>query len=183
MMLVYLDTNIVQYCADYGDIIFGECAPGDMDRKLLTELLAIKRLIDLERLGSWEFAAPRLLLNELHAGKPRSHQLEVYRLLEGANCLEEPDPDMIADVSRRLLPLALERKDRRQIATALVMGASWFLTNDNGIIKRTKGCVQIPEEYPLFRRGIPRCAGSRLLVARPSGCLPEISRGLFLSSF
>jgi len=110
-MLIYLDANIVQYCADYEQTIFGECSPVCIQRKLLLELQAMKRLIELEQLGSWEFAAPGFLLKELHAGRPRSHQLEVYRLLEEANRLEEPDPQVVQWVSEQLLPLRMQRND------------------------------------------------------------------------
>jgi len=53
-------------------------------------------------------------------------------------------------------------KDRRHLAQAIALNASWFLTNDNDIILKCK-------EQMLPVR-----------VARPSECLDEISIGLFL---
>lgn len=70
-MLIYLDANIVQYCGDESDYVFGKTdSPRTDDPRLQKELTAIRRLVDLEQFGNWEFAAPLHLLAELRAGKP-----------------------------------------------------------------------------------------------------------------
>jgi len=70
-MLIYLDSNIVQYCADESEFIFGETDRSfTTDPKLQKELIALRRLVELEQLGDWEFAAPHHLLDELNTGTP-----------------------------------------------------------------------------------------------------------------
>ena len=82
-MLIYLDANIVQYCADQSDFIFGISDKTlTVDQKFQRELVALRRLVELEQLGGWEFAAPSHLLAELHAGKPTISQRETCGVLE-----------------------------------------------------------------------------------------------------
>src|SRR4051794_4970371 len=82
-MLVYLDANLVQYCADYADFIFGgsEDAPSE-DPKLVRQLRGLRDLTDMEQLGTWGFAGPQHLLAELRKGRPTRRQLDTYEQLE-----------------------------------------------------------------------------------------------------
>jgi len=82
-MLIYLDANVVQYCADNEDFIFGDNPASSInDGKLLRELTALRRLVQIEQLGTgWAFAAPLHLMNELLAGIPRPNQRKVYNVL------------------------------------------------------------------------------------------------------
>ncbi len=169
-MLIYLDANLVQYCADHSDFIFGESDTCEqVDSNLEKELSALRRLVELEQLGDWSFAAPRHLLEELRAGKPTEEQKETYKTLEEAwsdsAWLDDDRPreDMISSIEQSLGVLKLKQaSDRRHLAEAIALNASWFLTNDKEIVKKIKGEVQ----------------GVR--VCRPSECLQEISVGLFL---
>jgi len=162
-MLIYLDANIVQYCADYEAFLFGgRPSPQGLEPNLLRELRALRELIELEQLGNWEFAASDHLLRELHRGHPTHEQLNVYQLLEDA--AHSPSPDAVA-VGERVQLMNVnftDNADRRHVATALAMGASWFITNDRNMIVATSGRVR------------------NLRIARPSECLEEISVGLFL---
>jgi len=48
-MLIYLDANIVQYCADYEDFIFGDGAlPSGTKARLRRELSALRTLGEIE---------------------------------------------------------------------------------------------------------------------------------------
>jgi hypothetical protein len=48
-MLIYLDANIVQYCADYEDFIFGDGAlPSGTKAKLRRELYALRTLVEMD---------------------------------------------------------------------------------------------------------------------------------------
>ena len=169
-MLIYLDTNIVQYCADEYDFVFGNTEKARTnDLWLRKELTAIRRLVDLEQLGNWDFAAPLHLLAELRAGKPTVTQRETYRMLEDAwderrwTGDESPTPEVISQIEKALMPLKLKHvPDHRHLAEALALGASWFLTNDREVIRKTRGKV----------RG--------LRVCRPAESLEEMSIGLFL---
>lgn len=165
-MLIYLDANIVQYCADYDGFLFRIGAPSPaVHPNLLQELQAIRGLIQLEQLGNWEFAAPECLLQELHHGRPTPEQIDLYRLLESSASGHAADPATVESNIQRLLGLTLNQVvDRRHVATAIAMGASWFLTNDRNIIDATSG----------------RIAGLR--VARPSECLADISVGIYLKT-
>ena len=169
-MLIYLDANIVQYCADESEFIFGKTERfGTNDPRLQRELIALRRLVELEQLGNWEFAAPRHLLAELCAGKPTDDQRETYKVLEKAwsdsvwTDDESPTEGKIGEIEQTLIVLRLRHAaDRRHLAEALALGASWFLTNDREVTKLTKGLV----------RGV--------CVCRPSESVEEISTGLFL---
>ena len=164
-MLIYLDANIVQYCADYGDFLFGPDAPCP-SRKLgfRRELLALRELIFLEQFGNWEFAAPEHLLVELHRGRPTGEQRQTYAILEESSNHEDLDKPLFDEVFTELSGFSRRhRADRIHLATAAAMHASWFVTNDKGIIRRTPGWVRSTR------------------VVKPSQCVPEIGIGLFLS--
>ena len=93
-MLIYLDSMLVQYIADYiGYILMlgGYVAEGEVDKsrlpfndpKLLTEIQALGRLAFLEQLGNdWIYAATPDSMGELKAGKPTPKQIEFYDTLE-----------------------------------------------------------------------------------------------------
>jgi hypothetical protein len=164
-MLIYLDAQIVQYCADYEDFLFDKllsCPVGEPN--LRTELYALRRLIELEQFGDWTFAASELLLTELHRGVPTQRQRAVYKLLEESfSAYEQPDERVLQEVAEELASLQLkDAADRRHLANAVAVGSSWFITNDNDILRKTSGGVRTTR------------------VARPSECLAEISVGLFL---
>jgi hypothetical protein len=165
-MLIYLDANIVQYCADYGDQIFrNEEASPSLGRKLRRELDALRQLVYLEQFGNWTFASNSHLQCELHRGRPTKQQREVYSVLKDAgdrSCSldEQVYQDVLADC---LVQRIRDRSDQKHIATAAAMGASWFLTNDGDVVRKLK-------ETPI----------GRMRVTKPSECLSEISIGLFL---
>lgn len=169
-MIIYLDANVLQYCADHGDFIFGQSeAYENVDPKLQKELAALRTLVELEQLSDWTFAAPTHLLEELKAGKPTEEQNEAYKVLQEAwsdsAWFEDsrPTEEMIRKIERSLALLKLkDASDRRHLAEAIALNASWFLTNDREILRKTKGAVQ----------GIRVC--------RPSECLQDISIGLLL---
>jgi len=173
-MLIYLDTMVVQYCIDYLDYVLGEITGNTDDcpvdePKLRCELHALRRLIFLEQLGDWVYAFTPHLWDELNAGNPTSEQRKSYLILMEtwresgwieAFPLEETEVSRIEN-SLKILHLR-NSADRRHLAEAIVLNASWFLTNDKEVIKKCK------------KKGLPLC------VARPSECLSEISVGLFL---
>jgi len=168
-MLVYLDANIVQYCADYQDYIFGDSSKTPIGKpRFKKELSALRRLIEIERLGDWVFASSPKLVSELYAGRPTICQTKVYDLLQqyyGASGWDEAfliDAEEIVRIEGSLKTLLLRSDDRRHLAEAIALNASWFLTNDAGIVRACKG------------RDLP------IRVARPSECIEEISLGLFL---
>jgi hypothetical protein len=85
-MLIYLDANLVQYCADHCDFDFGESDTSEqVDSDLGMELSALHRLVELEQFGDWTFAAPKHLLEELRAGKTTEEQKETYKRMLGSN--------------------------------------------------------------------------------------------------
>jgi predicted nucleic acid-binding protein len=152
-MLIYLDANIVQYCADYGDFVFGrEGAVQPSNRNLKMELRALGEAIELAVHAEvqdldhrWEVAAPRHLLEELSRGNLSQEQLDTYRLLReawqdlGIEQHASPDIEMVNTVETRLRRLNLrDPPDRRHLAEAVAIGASWFITLDKDIIKKTR---------------------------------------------
>jgi hypothetical protein len=152
-MLIYLDANIVQYIADYEDFIFGEVAiPQTTGGFLWKELKALRGLIQfeleieqLEVANLWEVAAPAHLMKELYAGKPTNIQRKTYSVLreawsesDWAAYIEWSDENVrLNDMSLGVLNLK-QAADRRHIAEAVALKASWFLTNDNDIITKTR---------------------------------------------
>jgi len=164
-MLIYLDANIVQYIADHVDFLCGRQVDCPVIEPVLrNELYALRKLIELEQLGSWTFANCEHLQTELHRGRPPDHQQETYEILEAsADTKYEIDEQVFSDVIGELEPLRLgDRNDRVHLASAVAMGASWFLTNDKDILRKVGG------RFRLTR------------VAKPSECVDEISVGLFL---
>lgn len=176
-MLIYLDANIVEYCAVYGDFIYGErkTAP-TREAKLLKELESLRRLFELEQLGEgWDVAAPTHLMKELLSGEPELQLQEVYAILldawKDATWREtvEAGEQKIISIERSLRTLNIKGvADRRHLAEAIALGASWLLTNDRKFINRTRPKPEV----------IGSVQGVR--VARPSECIQHISLGLFL---
>lgn len=178
-MLIYLDANLAQYCADYEDFIFGgNNVPPVNEPKLLRELEALQQIIELERLGEgWHVVAPKHLMKELLC-KPTHNQRGVYSILlqaweeAGQQEANNADEETITQIEQSLYPLQLKDKDRRHLTEAIALGAVWFLTNDKRLINHTR-----PPECPNLI-----CNVQGVYVARPSECIPEISRGLFLNT-
>jgi hypothetical protein len=177
-MLIYLDTNIVQYIADHEEFIFGAVVvPQTKSGLLWKELKALRALIQFEleieqlEVGNmWQVAAPAHLMKELLAGKPTNNQRRVYSLLREAwfdsdwrdyICWSH---DQVALINASLGVLNIKQyADRRHIAEAIALRASWFLTNDKDIIKKTRR----------RKNEIGTIEGVR--VARPSECLRIMS--------
>jgi len=149
--LIYLDTMIVQHIADYFDYIYQDIfsereIPNPVSQlKLATELMALRRLVFIEQFFDWVVAAPSHLMDELLSGKPTQSQLEIYKTLSQAwkdslnwgNEGIEPNEEKILSIDNWLTSLNLRDKpDRRNLAEAIALQASWFLTNDKNIIKR-----------------------------------------------
>lgn len=175
-MLIYLDTNLAQYYADYQDFIFGDSAAPPINEPLLRELEALRQIVELEQLGEgWHVAAPKHLMQELLC-KPTPDQREIYSLLlqawqeAGQQEANEVIEEKITTIERSLYPLQIKNKDRRHLAEAIALGAVWFLINDKRLINHTR---------PTKNKNIV-CNEQNVYVARPSECIPEISRGLFL---
>jgi len=176
IMLIYLDTMIVQYCAGYEDFIFGDDRKNPANEpKLAGELVSLRQLVELEQFGDWTFAAPSHLMNELLAGKPNSKQRRGYRILlevwQDSAWSEfcETSEDKILSICESLRPLKLKgAADQRHLAEAIALNASWFLTNDGNVIRRTR------------TKGQKLGRVYQVRVARPSECIEEISVGLFL---
>jgi len=166
-MLVYLDANIVQYCADFDGYLSGDSRECPVVHSWLRgQLEGLRQLIELDQHGHWDFAAPEELLRELHRGRPTREQGETYPILERVRMTPEPDRRRVDSVSACLIGLGLSRADRRQLATAAAMGASWFITCDQEIVRRVAdnlgGCIG------------PMC------VAHPSSAVQEIRVALSL---
>jgi hypothetical protein len=176
-MVIYLDANLAQYYADYDDFIFGDSAAPSINEPLLTELKALRRILELEQLGeAWHVAAPKHLMQELLYKPPSPKQGEVYSILlrawqeVGQQEANQTSEENIAAIEHSLYPLRLKDNDRRHLAEAIAMRAVWFLTNDRNLTNHTR-----PEKN---KKVISMVQG--VYVARPSECIPEISRRLFL---
>jgi hypothetical protein len=141
-MLIYLDANIVQYCA-------GGLRP---DGKLEIELDALDEIIELASHAEvqdldhrWDVAAPKHLLDELERGRPTPEQLRTYRSLReawhdlGVEKHGSPDAEAVYRVQLRLARLNLkDPPDTLHLAEAVAMGAAWFLTLDKEILRKTR---------------------------------------------
>jgi hypothetical protein len=152
-MLIYLDANIVQYCADYGDFVFGrDGAVQPPNHNLKVELRALGEVIELAVLAEvqdlnhrWDVAAPKHLLDELEHGDPTekqfftySHLREAWQVL-GIEKHGTPDAENVERVQRRLAILKLKHPpDTLHLAEAVAMGAAWFLTYDKDILKKMR---------------------------------------------
>ncbi|HEV2803167.1 MAG TPA: hypothetical protein VGW12_22055 [Pyrinomonadaceae bacterium] len=174
LMLIYLDANIVQYIADHENFVFGEAiVPQTKSGLLYKELEALRSLIEfeleieqLEDANMWHVAASAHLMKELHAGKPTITQQQVYSTLlrtwadsDWQEHIKSSEEQVrIIDESLRVLNLKQDA-DRRHLAEAITLEASWFLTNDKDIIKKTR----------LENNKVGVIQGVR--VARPSECL------------
>lgn len=170
-MLIYLDANIVQYLADYGDLVYHrESAGRPPNQKLEMELLALAEVIEVALRAEeqdldhrCDVAAPRHLLDELHRGRPTPEQLDTYLLLRDAwrdLGVEEhgaPDIEAVNAAENTLRRLHLrDPADQRHLAEAVAIGARWFLTLDKNILAKTR---DVPSE-PGIIEGV--------IVARPS---------------
>ena len=161
-MLIYLDANLAQYYADYQDFILGDSAAPPINEPLLMG-------------EGWHVAAPKHLMQEL-LYKPTPEQRQIYSFLlqawqeAGQQEANEVSEEKITTIERSLYPLEVKVKDRRHLAEAIALEAVWFLTNDKGLINHTR---------PKGNKKVV-CKVQNVYVARPSECIPEISRGLFL---
>lgn len=201
-MLIYLDTMIVQYVADnwefiFQDIIFEHKVTNLANEpKFTAELEALRQLVFFEQFGHWDFAAPPHLINELLSGKPRDIQRDTYKILsqawEESTWIDaiKTNEEKISSTEHLLFALKLKDKaDRRHLAEAIVLGASWFLTNDTNIIKRTRQKQQelenLTDEIVLNN---PVLSANHMLkrllsittVARPSECMQKVEKYLSL---
>ncbi|MCK4294596.1 MAG: hypothetical protein KAY65_15455 [Planctomycetes bacterium] len=158
-MLIYLDANIVQYCADFHDFIFDfDDTMRPPGRKLEIELHALRQIIEMASHAEvqdldhrWDVAAPKHLLDELLCGRPKPHQLDTYRSLRkawhdvGVEKHGLPDAQVVARAQRRLARLNLKHPpDTLHLAEAVAMGAPWFLTNDKEILRKTRSKANDP---------------------------------------
>jgi len=152
-MLVYLDANIVQYCADYGDFVFrregARCPP---NQTLEVELIALAEVVEIVLRAEaqdldhrWDVAGPPHLIDELHRGRPTQEQLETYDSLcqawrdLGLERHRVPDDAAVNSAQDSLRQLLLrDQADQRHLAEAVAMGASWFLTLDKDILDKTR---------------------------------------------
>jgi hypothetical protein len=144
-MLIYLDANIVQYCAGWE-------TKQRQDPKLMIELQSLDEIIELVAHAEtqdldhrWDVAAPEHLLDELERGRPTEKQLRTYRDLHEAwqDCGIErhgtPDAETVDRIQRRLARLKLkDPPDTLHLAEAISMGAAWFVTCDKEILKKTR---------------------------------------------
>ena len=144
-MLIYLDANIVQYCADRKIKLRA-------DPKLLIELQALDEVVEMVAYAEtqdldhrWDVAAPEHLLDELRRGKPTKDQLKWYRHLReawhvlGVKKHGTPDAETVDRVQKRLARLKLKHPhDTLHLAEAVAIGAVWFLTYDKEILKKTR---------------------------------------------
>jgi hypothetical protein len=176
-MLLYLDANLAQYYADYQCFILGDSEAPHINEPLLMELKALKKIVELEQLGEgWQVAAPKHLMCELLHKQPTIKQREVYSILLQAwqeavqQEANETSEENITEIELSLYPMRLKDKDRRHLAEAIAIGAVWFLTNDKRLINHTRPKTN--------KKSI--CKVQNVYVARPSECIPEISKGLFL---
>jgi hypothetical protein len=181
-MLIYIDANLAQYCAVHEDFIWGwNDVPPVNEPKLLRELEALQQIVELEQLGEgWHVCAPKHLMKELLCGEPTHNQRRVYSILlqvweeAGQQEANDADEETIRQIEKSLHSLKLKDKDRRHLAEAIALGAVWFLTNDKRLINHTR--LRSPEGPNRI------CNVQGVYVARPSECIPEISRGLFLNT-
>ena len=150
-MLIYLDANIVQYCADYyaPDLRWTIHPP---DRELEMELHALSEIIELAVYAEvqdidhrWDVAAPKHLFDELEHGCPSPDQLGTYRDLReawhdlGVEKHGSPDAEAVDSAQRRLAQLKLkDPADTLHLAEAVAMGAAWFPTCDKEILSKTR---------------------------------------------
>jgi len=150
-MLIYCDANIVQYCAPWE-------AKQPPDPKLEIEIEALNEIIELAAYAEvqdmdhrWDVAAPEHLLNELERGRLTKGQLRTYRALReawrdvGIEKYGSPDADVVSRAQRRLAGLGLRHPpDVLHLAEAVAMRATWFLTCDKEILKKTRGKAKEP---------------------------------------
>lgn len=165
---------IVQYIIDYHEYIFGEISgySGECpitEPELKSELKALRNLIFLDQLGDWVYACTPHLWDELNSGNPTTKQQHLYpmfkRAWEASGWIEafHLDESEVNKVENSLKTLHLRHTaDQRHLAEAIVLNASWFLTNDNEVVKKCR-MIDLP-----------------LHVSKPSECLNGISVGLFL---
>ena len=144
-MLIYLDANIVQYCAGWE-------AKQRPDPELMIELQSLDEIIELATYAEvqdldhrWDVAAPEHLLDELEQGRPTKGQLDTYRDLRkawynlGFEKHGTPDAETVERTQRRLARLKLkDPPDTLHLAEAVAMGAEWFLTYDKEVLKKTR---------------------------------------------
>jgi len=144
-MLIYLDANIVQYCAALEVM-------QRADPELMIDLQALDEIIELAAYAEaqdldhrWDVAAPKHLLDELERGCPTPEQLRTYRGLRdawqelGVEKHGTPDAEVVERAQRRLARLKLKHPpDTLHLAEAVAMGAAWFLTYDKEILKKTR---------------------------------------------
>jgi hypothetical protein len=83
--------------------------------------------------------------------------------------------DEIATIEKSLRPLNLKSvADRWHLAEAIALGASWFLTNDGDILKKT-----LPKPMHVGKKMIGIAPTISIVqgirVARPSECIKRLS--------
>jgi hypothetical protein len=187
-MRIYLDTNIVHYCADYEDFLFGDgTLPSGTTTRLRRELSALHTLVEIELQlehldfdNRWDFAAPTHLMKEFLRGRPTDTQRNVYSIFrqvwnDFGQGYRQPDAEQVAFIYRSWHFLKLKgAADSLHLAQAIAIKAAWFLTNDTDIIKKTR-----PEPAKALGKviGIRQNVGviQGVRVALPSECAERMS--------
>ena len=122
-----------------------------------------------------EYCCFSTLINELQRKLTPDQQETIDTLIvswEEYGCYEanRVNEEKVLSVELTLMELNIKSADRRHLAEAIAIGATWFLTNDNRLIKRTRS--KKSQNNISIIQGVS--------IARPSECVEEISRGLFL---
>jgi len=144
-MLIYLDANIVQYCVDL-ELMQGADPKLDIELQALDEIIELAVYAEVQDLDHrWDVGAPEHLLDELKRGCPTKWQLRRYRDLResweelGVEKHGTPAADAVERAQTRLARLKLkDPPDTLHLAEAVAMGASWFLTYDKEVLKKTR---------------------------------------------
>jgi len=189
ILSMYLDTNIVQYCADYEDFIFGDgTLPSGTKAKLRRELSALRKLVEIELQlehldfeNRWDFPTPHLLMNELLAGRPTENQRNTYSTFRqawkdcGQEQYQEPDAEQVVFIYHSLRYLKLKGSaDRWHLAQAIAIEVEWFLTCDMDIIEKTRSePAKARGKVIGIRQNVGVIQGVR--VALPSECAARLT--------
>jgi len=135
--------------------------------RLSAEVVAMRRLVELDQYADFVFAYSPMLMRELLGVNVPERRRTIYQTL--ADSWAQSGEEIPIDLEERadqiqssLRDLDIEDSDRRHLAEAIAINSNWLLTNDRRFVE---SC---------------RVADIPLKVAYPSEWVQELPRGLFL---
>ncbi|MBT5928073.1 MAG: PIN domain protein [Verrucomicrobia bacterium] len=124
--------------------------PFDSQKQLRIRLETEAKLAIQEKISQGEFElAWSYVIDFENIANPYQERREVVWLWKSKACVDVDESDQILDVANRVSSLGLKNKDSLHIACAICSECDFFVTTDDGIVRRSNDIQQIQIRNPI----------------------------------